>query len=105
MIPAIEEAKKMGIRVAGPVPADTVFVKALKNEYDLVISMYHDHGSMAMKPLGFGNMVTLLVGIPIIRTSVGHGTAFDIAGKNIADHQNLKAAIEVAADLSRKRLL
>ncbi len=93
----------MGADVVGPVPADTVFVKALKGEYDVVVSMYHDHGNTALKLLGFGEMVTLLVGIPIIRTSVGHGTAFDIAGKNIASHLNLKAAIDVAIALGARK--
>jgi len=104
VIPAIEKAKEMGINVIGPVPADIVFVKAKNGEYDLVIAMYHDQANMAMKLLGFGSVVTLLAGLPIIRTSTGHGTAFDIAGKNIADETNLVKAIELASELGAKRL-
>ncbi|MCL4415996.1 MAG: 4-hydroxythreonine-4-phosphate dehydrogenase PdxA [Actinobacteria bacterium] len=103
IIPAIKKARESGINVTGPVPADIVFVKARNNEYDLVIAMYHDQANMAMKLLGFGSVVTLLAGLPIIRTSTGHGTAFDIAGKNIADETNLAKAIELAAELGAKR--
>jgi len=104
IIPAIEKAKSMGINTVGPVPADVVFVKAKNKEYDLVIAMYHDQANMAMKLLGFGSVVTLLAGLPFIRTSTGHGTAFDIAGRNIADETNLVKAIELAAELGAKRL-
>jgi len=104
MIPAIEKAKEMGINVVGPISADIVFTKAKNGEYDLVIAMYHDQANIAMKLLGFGSVVTLLAGLPIIRTSTGHGTAFDIAGKNIADGTNLVKAIELAAELGAKRL-
>ena len=104
IIPAIEKAKEMGINVIGPVPADIVFVKAKNDEYDLVIAMYHDQANMAMKLLGFGSVVTLLAGLPIIRTSTCHGTAFDIAGRNIADETNLVKAIELAAKLGAERL-
>jgi len=103
MIPAIEEAKRLGINAIGPVPADSVFLKAKQGQYDLVIAMYHDQANMAMKLLGFGHVVTLLAGIPIIRTSTGHGTAFDIAGKNAADATNLIKAIELAARLGDKK--
>lgn len=102
--PAIREARKIGINVEGPVPADIVFVKAKNNEYDLVLSMYHDQANMAMKLLGFGEVVTLLVGLPIIRTSTGHGTAFDIAYQNIADETNICKAIEVAANIAANKL-
>jgi 4-hydroxythreonine-4-phosphate dehydrogenase len=103
-IPAIKEAVAKGIDAVGPVPADVVFVKAKNGEYDLVLAMFHDQANMAAKLLGFGEVVTLLAGLPIIRTSVGHGTAFDIAGKGIADEQNLTKAIEAAADLARLKL-
>ena len=99
-IPAIEAASANGIDVTGPVPADVVFVKAREGGYDLVLAMYHDQANMAAKLLGFGEVVTLLAGLPIIRTSVGHGTAFDIAGKGIADHTNFVRAIETAAELA-----
>jgi len=102
-IPAIEEAKSRGINVAGPVPADVVFAKARDGEYDLVLAMYHDQANMAAKLLGFGEVVTLLAGLPIIRTSVGHGTAFDIAGQGIADENNLVKAIEAAAELAARK--
>ena len=82
-IPAVESARAAGIDVVGPVPADVVFLKARDGQYDLVLAMYHDQANMAAKMLGFGEVVTLLAGLPIIRTSVGHGTAFDIAGRGL----------------------
>ena len=103
IIPAINKAKEMGINVVGPIPGDTVFVRAKNGEFDLVIAMYHDQANIIMKILGFGEVVTLLAGIPIIRTSTGHGTAFDIAGKNVADEKNLYKAIELAAQLGLKK--
>jgi len=102
--PAVKKAKEEGINVTGPIPGDTVFVRAKKGEFDLVIAMYHDQANIVMKILGFGEVVTLLAGIPIIRTSTGHGTAFDISGKNIADEKNLYKAIELAANLGKKRM-
>jgi len=102
IIPAIKRARESGINVVGPIPADTIFVKAKSGQFDLIFAMYHDQANMAMKLMGFGNVVTLLAGIPIIRTSTGHGTAFDIAGKNIADPTNLIKAIELAANLGSK---
>jgi len=101
IIPAVKEAQKAGINVVGPVPSDMVFVQAKSGLYDLVISMYHDQANMVMKLLGFGNVITLLVGIPLIRTSTGHGTAFDIAGKNIANSDNLYQALIAAVDLAK----
>jgi 4-hydroxythreonine-4-phosphate dehydrogenase len=97
-IPAIQEAVARGIDAVGPVPADVIFVKAREGEYDLVLAMYHDQANMAAKILGFGEVVTLLAGLPIIRTSVGHGTAFDIAGKGTADEKNFVMAIEAAVE-------
>ncbi|NQT81624.1 4-hydroxythreonine-4-phosphate dehydrogenase PdxA [bacterium] len=102
--PAVEECTVRGMSVVGPVPADTVFVRAKEGEFDLAVAMFHDQGLMVVKLLGFGSAVTLLAGLPLIRTSVGHGTAFDIAGKNKADHRNLIEAIRVAAEIAlRKR--
>ena len=101
--PAVKAAQAEGINVVGPIPADTIYVKAKEGLYDLVISLYHDQSNMAIKLLGFGNVVTLLAGVPIIRTSTGHGTAFDIAGKNIASENNLCEAIKTAAELAAKR--
>jgi 4-phospho-D-threonate 3-dehydrogenase / 4-phospho-D-erythronate 3-dehydrogenase len=100
-IPAIRAAVEKGIDAVGPVPADSVFVKAKEGSYDLVLAMFHDQANIAAKLLGFGEVVTLLAGIPIIRTSVGHGTAFDIAGKGIADETNFVMAIEAAAKVVR----
>jgi 4-hydroxythreonine-4-phosphate dehydrogenase len=101
--PAIAEAKAAGVNAIGPVPADTVFYKTKQGMYDLTIALYHDQGLGAVKLLGFGDVVTLLVGLPFIRTSTGHGTAFDIAGKGIAGHKNLLEAIKTAAALAAKR--
>ena len=101
--PAIQAAKANGVNALGPIPADTIFVRAKAGDYDAVIALYHDQGTTASKLLGFGRVVTLLAGIPIIRTSVGHGTAFDIAGRNKADHLNLAEAIKVAAELAERR--
>lgn len=98
--PAVEEAARRGINAIGPVPADVVFVKARDGEYDLVLAMYHDQANMAAKLLGFGEVTTVLAGLPIIRTSVGHGTAFDIAGKNIARADNFVRAVAAAAELA-----
>ncbi len=100
-IPAIQAAVSKGIDAVGPVPADVVFVKAKEGAYDLVLAMYHDQANMAAKLLGFGEVVTVLAGLPIIRTSVGHGTAFDIAGKGIADEKNFVRSVEAAAELAR----
>jgi len=102
IIPAVRGCRSQGIDVKGPVPADVIFFKAKNGEYDAVIAMYHDQATSAAKLLGFGNVVTLLAGVPFIRTSTGHGTAFDIAGKNIADPTNLREAILAAIDLAGK---
>lgn len=101
IIPAVETAQKEGINVVGPIPADVVFYKANRGEYDMVIAMFHDQSAIAVKLLGFGSVVTLLAGVPVIRTSTGHGTAFDIAGQNKADEKNLYEAIKTAANLAR----
>ncbi|RPI09644.1 MAG: 4-hydroxythreonine-4-phosphate dehydrogenase PdxA [Zetaproteobacteria bacterium] len=99
-VPAIEAARTAGIDAVGPIPADVVFLKARDGEYDLVLAMYHDQANMAGKLLGFGEVVTVIAGIPFIRTSVGHGTAFDIAGRGVADEKNFVFAIEKAAELA-----
>jgi 4-hydroxythreonine-4-phosphate dehydrogenase len=101
--PAIAGARAEGVDAIGPVPADTVFFKAKQGMYDLTIALYHDQGLGAVKLLGFGTVVTLLVGLPFVRCSTGHGTAFDIAGRGVADHANLLEAIRVAAELGSKR--
>src|SRR5438445_10158564 len=100
IVPAVREAVTRGIDAQGPFPADTVFLKSRDGAYDLTLALYHDQGLMAVKLVGFGRVVTLLIGLPLIRTSTGHGTAFDIAGRNLADHRNLLEAIRVAAEVA-----
>ncbi|TDT62791.1 4-hydroxythreonine-4-phosphate dehydrogenase PdxA [Fonticella tunisiensis] len=94
--PAIEMARENGINAEGPVPPDTVFLKAVKGKYDIVVVMYHDQGHIPVKLLGFDTGVNMTVGLPIIRTSVDHGTAFDIAGKGIADEKSMIEAMKTA---------
>jgi 4-hydroxythreonine-4-phosphate dehydrogenase len=103
IIPAIDEAKNQGINVSGPYPPDTVFARAFKGEFDGVVSMLHDHGFVALKSRDFEKGVNITVGLPIIRTSVGHGTAFDIVGKGIASESSLLAAINAALLLWKNR--
>jgi 4-hydroxythreonine-4-phosphate dehydrogenase len=101
--PAIDEAKKTGINASGPYPPDTVFMRAFKGEFDGVVSMLHDHGFVALKSRDFEKGVNITIGLPIIRTSVGHGTAFDIAGKGTASDASLLAAIRAAVLLWKNR--
>ncbi len=101
--PAIGDAVLEGIRASGPFPPDTVFMRAFKGEFDGVVSMLHDHGFVALKSRDFASGVNITVGLPIIRTSVGHGTAFDIAGKGIASEKSLVAAIRAALLLWQNR--
>ncbi len=103
IVPAIEKLKDMGLNVSGPIPPDTVFYLARTGKFDAVISHYHDQGSIAVKTIDFQNTVNVTLGLPIIRTSVDHGTAFNIAGKGIALHSNLKAAISLASLLARNQ--
>jgi 4-hydroxythreonine-4-phosphate dehydrogenase len=100
---AVNTARMMGIRCVGPLPADSLFVKAVRGEYDLVVAMYHDQGHVPMKLLDFEGTVNVSLGLPIIRTSVDHGTAFDIAGKNQADPSSMKAALKLAAKMAVER--
>lgn len=95
--PAIKDANIMGIEVYGPIPADSVFYHALKGKYDAVLSLYHDQGHIATKTLDFEKTISLTLGLPFLRTSVDHGTAFDIAGKNIASSISMEEAIRLAA--------
>ena len=95
--PAVEELKKMGYNVAGPVPADSVFHQAALGRYNSVLSLYHDQGHIATKTLDFDRTIAITNGMPILRTSVDHGTAFDIAGKGIAGAVSMKEAIRLAA--------
>jgi 4-hydroxythreonine-4-phosphate dehydrogenase len=94
--PAIEAAKKEGIEVQGPISGDTVFYRALKGEFDLVVAQYHDQGHIPTKLIAFDETVNVSLGLPIRRTSVDHGTAFDIAWKGIANNTNMKSAIAYA---------
>jgi 4-hydroxythreonine-4-phosphate dehydrogenase len=98
--PAIAACARDGIRVSGPYPADTLFVRASRGEFDAVIACYHDQGLIPVKLLAFGKAVNVTLGLPIIRTSVDHGTAFDIAGKHRADHGSLVEAVRLAARLA-----
>ena len=103
--PAVEEARGMGIRATGPIPADTVFNQAIDDKYDVVVAMYHDQGHIPIKVHDWARSVSVNLGLPFIRTSVDHGTAFDIAGKGIADHVSMLEAIRVAVELvSESRL-
>lgn len=95
--PAVEMARKEGCSVYGPLPPDTVFWKASRGEYDVVVAMYHDQGHIAVKMAGFERGVNVTVGLPIIRTSADHGTAFDIAGRGIASEKSMVEAIKLAA--------
>jgi 4-hydroxythreonine-4-phosphate dehydrogenase len=103
LIPAIVDARLRGITIDGPIPGDTVFVRAIRGEFDAVIACYHDQGLIPVKLLAFGSAVNVTLGLPIIRTSVDHGTAFDIAGKGIADAGSMVAAVQLAARLALAR--
>jgi 4-hydroxythreonine-4-phosphate dehydrogenase len=103
MAPAIEACRARGIDVTGPFPADTVFVRARRGEFDVIVACYHDQGLIPVKLVSFGQAVNVTLGLPIIRTSVDHGTAFDIAGKGIADPQSMIAAVLLAAKLAARR--
>ena len=99
--PAVQQARAAGIKASDPLPADTLFGKAARGAYDGVVAMYHDQGLIPLKLLAFGTCVNLTVGLPIIRTSVDHGTAYDIAGKGVAEHGSLLEAVKVAARLAQ----
>jgi 4-hydroxythreonine-4-phosphate dehydrogenase len=101
--PAIQQASKEGIVVSGPYPPDTVFMRAFRGEFDGIVSMLHDHGFVALKSMDFEHGVNITIGLPIIRTSVGHGTAYDLAGKGLASEESLKAALRAASLLCKNR--
>jgi 4-hydroxythreonine-4-phosphate dehydrogenase len=103
MRPAIEQARSAGIDVYGPLPADTLFVRAVRGEFDAVIAAYHDQGLVPVKLVAFGRSVNVTLGLPIIRTSVDHGTAFDIARTGRADAGSMVEAILLAARLALGR--
>lgn len=99
IIPAIKWAREQGYKVEGPEPPDTVYLRASKGHFDGVIAMYHDQGHIPLKMMGFDEGVNITVGLPIIRTSVDHGTAFDIAGKGVASQESLEEAVKFAKKL------
>ncbi|MFV2090333.1 MAG: 4-hydroxythreonine-4-phosphate dehydrogenase PdxA, partial [Pseudomonadales bacterium] len=96
LLPAVDQARGEGMDVTGPVSADSVFNRAIDGEFDVVLALYHDQGHIAIKVHDFHRSTTATMGIPFVRTSVDHGTAFDIAGRGVADEQGLLAAIDAA---------
>ena len=98
--PAVEDARRLGIDATGPVPSDVVFYQAIQGGYDVVLAMYHDQGHVAIKVHDFHGSVAVNLGLPIIRTSVDHGTAFDIAGRGVANPQSMLEALRLAAALA-----
>ena len=103
--PAVDDARSLGIDATGPVPADTVFNQAIDGKYDAVLAMYHDQGHIPIKVHDWAKSVSVNLGLPFVRTSVDHGTAFDIAGKGVADHESMLEALQVAVSLvSESRL-
>ncbi|MFC7555206.1 4-hydroxythreonine-4-phosphate dehydrogenase PdxA [Pseudoroseomonas wenyumeiae] len=103
IIPAVQACQAHGWKVDGPLPADTLFFRAARGDFDLVVAMYHDQGHAPVKVMGLEAGVNITVGLPVIRTSVDHGTAFDIAGQGIADDGSLVEALRQAAELAPKR--
>ena len=99
--PAVASAKELGIDAVGPIPADTVFHQAIQGRYDAVLAMFHDQGHIPVKVYGFEESVTANLGLPFVRTSVDHGTAFDIAGQGIAQHVSMLESIRLAVELAR----
>ena len=98
--PAVEEAREQGIAASGPWPPDTVLMRARRGEFDVVVVQYHDQGHIPVKLMGFDTGVNVTVGLPFFRTSVDHGTAFDIAGTGKADHASMRAALDLARKLA-----
>jgi 4-hydroxythreonine-4-phosphate dehydrogenase len=102
--PVLNDLRRQGIDVRGPFPADTIYMRSLRGEFDVIVAMYHDQGLIPIKTLDFHNGVNVTLGLPIIRTSVDHGTAYDIAGQNKASGLSLVAAITAAVELACGRL-
>ncbi|MDF1515733.1 MAG: 4-hydroxythreonine-4-phosphate dehydrogenase PdxA, partial [Anaerolineae bacterium] len=103
--PAIRSAQHQGINVTGPIPADSVFFQAIRGDFDAVVTQYHDQGHIAVKVHGFEESITITLGLPIVRTSADHGTAFDIAGQGLANASSMFAAIMEAANIASLRQL
>lgn len=101
--PVVMAAREKGVRIDGPFPGDTIFVRASRGEFDAVIACYHDQGLIPVKLLAFGQAVNVTLGLPIIRTSVDHGTAFDIAGQGVADPSSMITATLLAAQMASGR--
>ena len=99
LAPAVAAAKSEGVQASGPIPADSVFLRAAAGEFDAVLALYHDQGHIAVKMHDFHGSVSVNLGLPFVRTSVDHGTAYDIAGKGVADARSMEAAIRMAAQL------
>jgi len=104
LAPAVAAARAAGIDIRGPFPADTVFGRAARGEFDCVLACYHDQGLIPVKLLAFGQAVNVTIGLPIIRTSVDHGTAFDIAGKGVADAGSMIEAVKLAAQMCEAKV-
>jgi len=105
LTPAVQEARALGIEATGPVPSDTLFPLAIAGRYDVVLAMYHDQGHIPVKVHNWAKSIAVNLGLPFIRTSVDHGTAFDIAGKGLADHQSMLEALRVASLLASESRL
>jgi len=101
--PAIERARAEGLAAFGPLAPDTAFHQALRGRFDLIVAMYHDQGLIPLKTVAFEESVNVTLGLPIVRTSVDHGTAYDIAGRGQADPRSMKAAVRMAADMVARR--
>jgi 4-hydroxythreonine-4-phosphate dehydrogenase len=101
--PAVDQARAEGVDAQGPIPADSVFFRAIRGEYDAVVAMYHDQGHIPIKTHGFERSVTVTLGLPIVRTSVDHGTAFDIAWTGRAHEESMIEAIRLAAEMATQR--
>jgi len=100
IIPTLEKLRGKGFNLTGPLPADTAFTQAVLNEHDVVLAMYHDQGLPTLKYAGFGDAVNITLGLPIIRTSVDHGTALDLASTGKANSTSLESALKMAIQLS-----
>jgi len=98
--PAVQQCRQSGVKATGPLPADTLLRRAVGGEFDGVVAMYHDQGHIALKLIGFDRAVNVTLGLPIVRTSPSHGTAFDIAGQGTASAEGMVEAVKIAAQLS-----
>ncbi len=103
IIPALDRLRSQGFQIAGPLPADTMFHPAARARYDVAVAMYHDQALIPIKAIDFAGGVNVTLGLPFVRTSPDHGTAFDIAGQGTADPTSMIAALRMAADLGRRR--